>query len=116
MRPNEKDFVDSFDELSSEAYRTAKEKGFWEGDNDNVPSKLCLMHSEISEALEAYRLGNPPSEKIDGFSSIEEELADEIIRVMDFSKRHSLRTAEAVISKLWYNKDERSYKHGGKKC
>ncbi len=35
-------------------------QGFWESDNDG--EKVALMHSELSEALEAMRSGNPPPE------------------------------------------------------
>lgn len=75
---------------------------------------IALMHSELSEALEGDRHGNPPSDHIPEFSAIEEELADVILRIMDTTDRFNLRTAEAVVAKLRFNAG-REPMHGGKK-
>ena len=72
------------------------------------------MHSELSEALEAIRNGNPPDDKIPEFTGVEAELADVIIRIMDMAAAKGYRVGEAVIAKINYNKN-RPYKHGGKK-
>ena len=68
------------------------------------------MHSELSEALEADRKGLT-SDHIPEFSGIEEELADCMIRILDFAGHHDLRLAEAFTAKLQYNLT-RPYKHG----
>lgn len=72
-----------------------------------------MMHSELSEALEAMRDGCPDSDKI-AFSAVEEELADCVIRIMDYAGRNRLHLAEAILAKHEYNLT-RPYKHGGKK-
>ena len=72
------------------------------------------MHSELSEALQALRNGNPPDDHIPEFTGVEAELADVIIRIMDVAAAMDYRIAEALIAKFEYNK-KRSYKHGGKK-
>lgn len=83
-------------------------QGFWQ--SDNTGEKLALMHSEISEALEADRK-ELQSDKIPEFSGIEEELADLLIRVLDFSAYHELRLGEALAAKMRYNLN-RPFKHG----
>ena len=42
--------------LSLEIHNNAKSKGFYEGEK-NIGEMLCLIHSEVSEALEADRKG-----------------------------------------------------------
>lgn len=66
------------DGLSSFLHETAVEKGFWnnEVDVNFVLSKLALVHSEVSEVLEAVR-------KSMGEEVVVEEMADIIIRLLD---------------------------------
>lgn len=108
----EQHFLSSYNEIASQVHDWAKRKGFWEeGQDRNDGEMLALMHSEISEALEALRLGNPPDDKIPEFSGVEAELADVIIRIMDYSHARGLRVAEAIIAKMAYN-ETRERKHG----
>lgn len=83
-------------------------QGFW--DCDNTGEKIALMHSELSEALEADRK-DLMSDHIADFSGVEEELADCMIRIMDFAGHHNLRLSEAITAKLQFNLS-RPYKHG----
>lgn len=83
-------------------------QGFWQ--SDNTGEKIALMHSELSEALEADRK-NLESEHIPEFSGVEEELADVLIRIFDFAHQHELRLGAALAAKMQFNLT-RPFKHG----
>lgn len=71
------------------------------------PAIIALIHSESSEALEAFRK--------DDFDNFMEEMADVVIRVLDCVGCFSSRSFDEVIaSKLEANR-KRGYRHGGKK-
>ena len=112
ITPLHAEFIRSVNELSQEIHQTAKDKGWWESDR-NDGELLCLVHSEVSEALEALRAGNPPDDKVPEYTGAEAELADVIVRILDLSAARKWRVAEALIAKIAYNK-KRAYKHGGK--
>ncbi len=112
MNENQQAFVDNFNYMQDQIHRNAVNKGFWESDRGDAEA-IALMHSELSEALEAIRHDNPPSDKIPDFSGAEEELADCIIRIMDTAQSRDYRIAEAIIAKMEYNSN-RPYKHGKK--
>lgn len=73
---------------------------------DAVARALCLVHSEVSEALEALRLGDE--------ENFAEELADVIIRVLHLAHGLGMDMDQAVASKVERNR-QREYKHGGKR-
>lgn len=79
----------------------------------NQAELLCLMHSELSEGLEAIRKNIESSDHISTFKGIEEELADVVIRIMDFDREFGLRIAEAIEAKHRFNMT-RPFKHGKK--
>jgi len=103
-------FEKEWDRISKKIYKNAVKHGFWEED-PNDAERIALMHSELSEALEALRNGNPSSNKIIEYSSLEEELADTVIRIMDYAFGNDLDIAGAIIAKIEYNKN-REYMHG----
>lgn len=105
-----------FNDMQAQVYVTAVQHGWYDADAPafNDGEKIALMHSELSEGLGWLRQGNPPSDHIPEFSGLEEELADTIIRIMDYAQHKGLRVAEAIVAKAAFN-DARPYKHGGKK-
>lgn len=81
------------DALAAILHETAREKGFWDGDysHDKIGNKLALVHSEVTEVLEAIR-------KSHGSEKVVEEMADVIIRLLDVYA--AMRNEEAVLHSL----------------
>ena len=103
-------FIEAYNSKAAEVNQTARDKGWWDEERNNGEI-IALMHSELSEALEALRHGNPPDDHIPEFTGVEAEMADVIIRIMDFGLVRGHRIAEALEAKIAYNKT-RSHKHG----
>jgi NTP pyrophosphatase (non-canonical NTP hydrolase) len=101
--------------FQKEVYKCAEDHGFWEVKNEHTPgNQICMMHAELSEAHEAIRGKDPQDEHIPEFKAVEAELADVILRVLQFSEAYGYRTIDAMVAKHAYNL-KRPFKHGGKK-
>lgn len=107
-------FTEAFHLMQVKVVSTAIDKGWWSEPVFNDGEKIALMHSELSEVLEALRKGEPPDKHLPEFTSTEVELADAVIRIMDYAEYRGLRLAEAVEAKVAYN-ETRPHKHGGKR-
>lgn len=146
MQDTDKNLIESaFHILLDEIHSNAVDHGFWEVglegqvlvENRNKGEMIALMHSELSELLEAIRAiskwqeghKNIPiinygaaysidataimDEHCPEFTSEEIELADLFIRGIDYAKAFNIRLAEAIFAKHQYNKS-RPFKHGKK--
>ena len=82
--------------------------------NRNIPEMLCLIHSEISEAMEAHRK-NLMDDKLPFRKGVEVELADAVIRIMDLAGGLDLDIAEAIIEKMQYNANREDHKIANRK-
>lgn len=108
----------SLNQLRDVIHNTAVDKGWWDGDERDLGTILMLCVSELAEALEEYRDGRRVREVYyrDGYNKPEGvpvELADTIIRILDFCGRKGIDIEAVLEEKVKYNFG-RAYKHGGK--
>lgn len=118
-------------EISKQINYNAHAKGFWDKGVD-VPEKLMLIVSEVSEAMEADRvdkrclpqlaaevvtMGDEMFErhfKGDVKDTFEDELADTAIRIFDLAYEMGIDLSSHIEAKIRYNAT-RPKMHGGKK-
>lgn len=121
------EFALAFNTQAAKVHQWAMQKGFWDEEEVRepnkaggvvrkmesltVPAKIALIHSELSEAMEAHREGNRFDDKLPERSGIEVELADAVIRIMDLAGALGLDVGGAIGDKMKYN-ESRPYKHG----
>lgn len=96
--------------LQQAVHINAVEHGFWEKDR-NEGECIALMHSELSEALEAIR--KTQDHCVIESGNVAEELADCVIRIMDYCESKGINLGKAIVEKHEYNRT-REYKHGKK--
>ena len=123
--------ADSLTHLQATIYRGNVEAGWWKniatgvahpsGDVTLILSKLALVHSEVSEAVEGVRKGLL-DDHLKERPMAEVELADAIIRAFDLAGHEGWDLAGAIIEKLYYNSKRADHKienrmaEGGKKA
>jgi hypothetical protein len=104
----------SINEIAKEIHENARLHGWWD-DERAFGEIIALCHSELSEALEAYREGQPPEwdnhGKPDGIAV---EMIDCVIRIFDYLAKEGIDIERIMLEKHEYNKT-RPYKHGGKR-
>ena len=115
--------LDAFQSLSEEIAKWAHEKGFWPEYgiatlttetrtaliNMEKTQKIMLVVTELAELTEGLRKKADSSTA--GFTNEEEEVADAIIRLLDYAGHYRLRIGEALSAKMIRN-EGRPYQHG----
>ena len=104
-------FTSILESYTAQVFSAMAANGFWRGEQDNFGSKTALVHSELSEMLEANRKSIGADDKIPEFSGEEAEAADTIIRLLDMAGRYKWRLGEAITAKMLFNLT-RPFKHG----
>lgn len=74
-----------------------------------VAQKLCLTHSEVSEAMEGHRKGLM-DDKLPHRTMLEVELADAVIRICDLAGALRLDLGGAVAEKMAFNAQRPDHK------
>jgi NTP pyrophosphatase (non-canonical NTP hydrolase) len=92
------------DALAAVLHETAIEKGFWNGEigYDKIGNKLALVHSEVTEVLEAIR-------KNKGSEEVVEEMVDIIIRTLDiYAAMRNTGDLTHSLDEVLFNKIEKN--------
>ena len=112
-------------ECAKDCHEAAVKGGWWHDSKGrkkdrNVGELLCLIHSEISEAMEGARKGLMDTH-LKHKSMMEVELADAIIRIFDLAESKNFNLGQTIYEKLEYNRSRADHKiknrlkEGGKK-
>ena len=108
--------------FSHELHQNSRAKGFWE-DRDKILgtpqgaalveiASLGLATMEIGEAMAGARKPQQDSH-LPHYMSLEVEIADAIIYLLDLAAARNLKVVDAMLAKAAYN-TTRSRMHGGK--
>lgn len=126
MTPTERYACEGIRLAQALVHRTAADAGWYQDPITGMPVQrnfgevVALMHSELSEALEADRKGLK-DDKLPHRDGREVEFADCIIRILDTAAALGLDVAGAVIEKNRFNMERADHKlanrseAGGKK-
>lgn len=121
----EEQFQTAFSGMCKTVHQTAIDAGWYTDIETGAPMHrnfgevVALMHSELSEALEADRKGTI-DDKLPQFDARAVEFADCVIRIMDTCEYLGLDLAGAIVAKNRYNRTREDHtmdtrKNGGKK-
>ena len=110
--------------LQNEVWKIAEEKGWHEGEPISFGDFIALCHTKLSEAFEVFRVRGNDGIAETGFVEdgdkgnwkpvgVPIELANVIMRILDYSETHGINIEKAIEKKIEFNKT-REHRHGGK--
>ncbi len=107
--------IDKINELRDFCYNESLKAGWHtnietgELKERNKAEMLCLIHSEISEAMEGERK-NLMDDHLPHRPMAEVEMADAVIRIMDYCGRWGYDIGGAIVEKMTYNRNRSDHK------
>lgn len=113
--PVKAEYPETINELASDIFKSNVEAGWYTDVSTgfrkerNIPELLCLIHSEISEAMEGHRK-DLMDDKLPNRKMIEVELADAVIRILDLAGYQGLDIGGAIKEKRDYNAKREDHK------
>jgi NTP pyrophosphatase (non-canonical NTP hydrolase) len=88
--------------LQQQIHKQNLEAGWWDKPREKG-TLLCLVHSEISEAMEGERK-NLMDDHLPHRKMAEVELADAVIRILDYAEYFGYDISGAIDEKVAYNR------------
>ena len=95
-------------DIAKECWQNSEDHGFHQDPTVTFGDRCTLLHSEVSEAFEEFRLHKDTSKL-----EVQTEIADVIIRCFDMAGVYGWDIAAVVRAKMEYNKT-RPFMHGKK--
>lgn len=112
QQPEDPSFIKAINDFADSVHATARDRGWWDTPRD-IGTLYMLMVTELAEGFEGMRKGGRVDDHCPAFTNEEIELADTIIRILDYAASRGYAIGDAIYAKSEFNKT-RPHRHGGK--